>query len=82
MQRKNKKVRQGTVISNKMRKTAVLLVEQTIKHPIYKRTIKFSKKFQFHDEENSCNIGDKVQIIECKPISKHKHWRLLEIIKS
>lgn len=79
MPRSQKKVRQGLVVSNKMDKTGVALVSRTIQHPLYKRTVRTSKKYKFHDEENSCNKGDLVQIIECKPISKHKCWRLLKI---
>lgn len=76
-----KKLRQGVVVSNSMVKTAVALVERRVKHPLYKKTIKLSKKFQFHDEDNKCKVGDEVKIVECKPISKHKRWRLLDITK-
>ena len=79
--RKNKKLRQGVVVSNSMDKTIAVLVERIIKHPVYKKTVKFSKKFQCHDPENKCKLGDLVQIVECKPISKHKRWRLLGITK-
>lgn len=81
MARNNKKVRQGTVVSDKMDKTGVVLVERTLQHPLYKRTVRVSKKYKFHDEENTCNIGDSVKIIECKPLSRDKRWRLLEVIK-
>lgn len=81
MARNQKKVRQGIVVSDRMDKTAVCLVTRTIQHPLYKRTVKVSKKYKLHDEENTCRIGDTVSIIECKPISKQKCWRLLEIIK-
>lgn len=79
--RTQKKVRQGTVVSNKMDKSCVVLVERTTQHPLYKRTVKSSKKYQVHDEENTCSAGDIVRLIECKPISKHKRWRLLDVIK-
>lgn len=81
MARNNKKVRQGTVVSDKMQKTGVVLVERTLQHPLYKRTVRVSKKYKFHDEEDACTMGDVVKIIECKPLSKDKRWRLLEVIK-
>lgn len=80
--RKNKKLQQGVVVGNGMEKTATVLVERTTKHPLYKKTIKLSKKFPFHDPENSCNVGDFVRIVECKPISKRKRWRLLNVVKT
>lgn len=79
--RSNKKIRQGTVVSDKMDKTRVVLIERRLKHSLYKKTIKLSKKYKFHDENNSSNLGDQVKIIECKKISKDKSWRLLEITK-
>lgn len=78
---RRKKVLQGRVVSDKMEKSAVVLVERTVKHPLYKRTVKKSKKYQIHDENNDCTIGDQVRLIECKPISKNKCWRLLEITR-
>lgn len=80
--RKNKKLQQGVVVSNSMEKTAVVLVKRTTKHPLYKKTIKLSKKFLFHDQENSCNVGDLVRIVECKPVSRRKRWRLLNVVKT
>src|SRR5437773_10335690 len=71
----------GTVVSNKMDKTIVVVVETLKKHRIYKRTYKQTKRFQAHDEENICQIGDLVRIEECRPLSKMKRWRLIEIIK-
>src|SRR6266581_6096452 len=71
----------GTVVSNKMNKTIVVAVESLKKHRIYKRTYKQTKRFQAHDEENVCQIGDVVRIEECRPLSKMKRWRLIEIIK-
>ncbi len=79
--RKNKKLRQGVVVSTCMEKTATVLVERTTKHPLYKKTIKLSKKFLFHDPENLCNVGDFVRIVECKPVSRMKRWRLLNVVK-
>src|SRR6266702_6478730 len=71
----------GRVVSNKMNKTIVVVVETLKKHRIYKRTYKQTKRFQAHDEENICQIGDLVRIEECSPLSKMKRWRLIEIIK-
>ena len=76
-----KKTLQGVIVSNKMDKTAVVLVERQIQHPLYKKRVKRSKKYQLHDEGNVCQIGDSVRIIECRPISKHKAWRLLEVVR-
>ena len=71
----------GRVVSNKMDKTIVVVVESLKKHRIYKRTYKQTKRFQAHDEENTCQIGDTVRIEESRPLSKMKRWRLVEIIK-
>jgi small subunit ribosomal protein S17 len=71
----------GRVVSNKMNKTIVVVVETLKKHRIYKRTYKQTSRFQAHDEENVCQIGDLVRIEECRPLSKMKRWRLVEIIK-
>ena len=71
----------GRVVSNKMDKTIVVVVESLKKHRIYKRTYKQTKRFQVHDEKNVCQIGDTVRIEECRPLSKMKHWRLIEIVK-
>ena len=73
--------RVGRVVSNKMNKTIVVVVETLKKHRIYKRTYKQTKRFQAHDEENICQLGDLVRIEECRPLSKMKRWRLIEIIK-
>ena len=78
----NKKIRSGLVVSNKMDKSMVVKVETRVKHPLYKRTIKRSKKYIAHDEQNTCSIGDMVKIIECRPLSKHKRWRLFEVVKT
>ena len=76
-----KKILQGVIVSNKMDKTAVVKVERQIQHPLYKKRVKRSKKYQLHDEGNVCQIGDSVKIIECRPISKNKTWRLLEVVR-
>ncbi len=78
---RRRKVLLGTVTSDKMEKTAVVSVERTIQHPLYKKTVRRSKRYKIHDEQNVCNIGDLVKLIECKPISKDKCWRLLEVVR-
>jgi|SRR5215467_1655125 len=72
----------GHVVSNKMDKTIVVIVETLKKHRIYKRTYKQTKRFNAHDEENACQIGDIVRIEECRPLSKTKRWRLVEIVRA
>lgn len=76
-----RKERIGLVVSNKMDKTITVEVERRVKHPIYGKFVKKSTKFAAHDEENACNIGDKVKIWETRPLSKNKCWRLVEIIE-
>jgi small subunit ribosomal protein S17 len=76
-----RKQRVGVVSSNKMDKSISVYVERRVKHPIYNKTMKSSKKYLAHDETNSCNIGDTVRIMETRPLSKRKRWRLLEIIE-
>ena len=71
----------GTVVSNKMNKTIVVLIERKVKHPLYGKYIKRSSKMHAHDEANSCQIGDQVQIKQSRPISKKKHWILEKILK-
>ena len=75
------KVRIGVVSSNKMDKTITVLIERKLKHPIYGKFVKKSKKFFVHDEKNECNEGDTVKITETRPLSKNKCWRLVEIIE-
>ena len=72
----------GVVTGNKMNKTAVVAVERLVRHPLYKRAFKKTSTFMVHDEENRCKVGDRVRIAECRPISKRKHWRLVEILSS
>ena len=76
-----RKERIGLVVSNKMDKSIVVSVERKVKHPLYGKFVKNSKKFLAHDEKNECNIGDTVRIMETRPISKRKRWRLVEIIE-
>ncbi len=76
-----KKVRVGVVASNKMDKSITVLIERKLKHPIYGKFVKKSRKFFAHDEKNECNEGDTVKITETRPISKNKTWKLVEIIE-
>jgi small subunit ribosomal protein S17 len=77
----HKKKFSGIVVSDKMDKTVVVAVESKIKHPIYTKYIKNTKKFKAHDEENKCRLGDFVEIIECRPLSRDKRWRVVSILK-
>ncbi len=79
--RKLRKQKIGVVVSTKMNKTISVLVERRLMHPLYGKFVKRSKKFMVHDEENTCNVGDKVRIMETRPLSRHKRWRLVEIIE-
>lgn len=80
-QRNLRKERVGVVVSNKMDKTAVVAVKWKEKHPIYGKFVNKTKKFHSHDEKNDCNIGDTVKIMETRPLSKSKRWRLIEILE-
>ncbi len=80
-ERKLRKQRVGVVTSTKMEKTITVLIERKIKHPIYGKFMKKSKKFTAHDEKNECNEGDTVRIMETRPLSKNKRWRLVEILE-
>lgn len=80
-ERKLRKQRIGVVTSNKMEKTISVSVERKLRHPIYGKFVKKTKKFMAHDENNDCNIGDLVRIMEVRPLSKNKRWRLVEIIE-
>jgi len=82
MVRGTRKVREGVVVSNKMNKTIVVSVERLMKHPVFGKTIRRSKKLYVHDEENKAKIGDKVRVMETRPLSKTKRWRLLEITEA
>jgi small subunit ribosomal protein S17 len=81
MERNLRKERIGVVTSNKMQKTITVVVERKTKHPIYGKFVKKSTKFKAHDEKNECNPGDTVRIMETRPLSKDKCWRLVEIIE-
>ncbi len=81
MERGRRKVRIGQVVSDKMDKTIVVKVEDFIRHPLYGKRIKRTKKFKAHDEQNTCGIGDKVRIMETRPLSKDKRFRLVNIIE-
>jgi small subunit ribosomal protein S17 len=78
---KKRKVRTGTVVSNKMDKTVVVLVETLRHHPLYKKVVRHRATFKAHDENNTCGIGDSVKIVETRPLSKEKRWRVVEILK-
>ncbi|MCR5065573.1 MAG: 30S ribosomal protein S17 [Bacteroidales bacterium] len=81
MERNLRKERIGVVVSNKMEKSIVVLVERKVKHPKYGKFVKKSTRFMAHDQNNECNIGDTVRIMETRPLSKSKCWRLVEIIE-
>ena len=76
-----RKTRVGQVVSDKMDKTIVVAIEDSVRHPLYKKTMKRTYKLKAHDENNECGIGDTVKVMECRPLSKDKRWRLVEIIK-
>lgn len=80
-ERNLRKVRDGVVISNKMQKTIVIRVDRKLKHPKYGKFLKKSTKYHAHDENDECNIGDTVKIMETRPLSKNKRWRLVEILE-
>ena len=75
-----KSTKVGVVINNKARKTVAVLIERTVRHPVYKKVIKKKKKFLAHDEYEKCKVGDIVRIIETRPLSRRKRWRVLEIV--
>lgn len=81
VERKSRKTRIGIVASNKMTKTITVAVERRVKHPIYGKFIKKTTKFHAHDEKNECTIGDIVTIMESRPLSKTKRWRLVEVVE-
>ena len=74
----SRRILQGTVVSDKADKTVVVQVDRRIQHPLYKKFIRRSKKYLAHDSENTTKLGDKVQIRECRPVSKNKHWEVVE----
>ena len=81
IERNLRKIRVGVVSSNKMDKSIVVKVERKVKHPLYGKFVKKSTKFHAHDEKNECSIGDTVKIMETRPISKTKRWRLVEVVE-
>ncbi|HHT72877.1 MAG TPA: 30S ribosomal protein S17 [Firmicutes bacterium] len=80
-ERRNRRTRVGTVVSDKMDKTVVVSVERVIRHPLYGKTMRQTVKFKAHDENNECSIGDRVRIMETRPLSKDKRWRVMEIVE-
>ena len=81
MDRNLRKTRVGIVTSDKMDKTVVVTIKDRVKHPLYNKIVDKSVKYKAHDENNECGVGDKVQIMECRPYSKDKRWRVVEIIE-
>ena len=81
MERNLRKTRVGRVVSDKMQKTVVVAIEDNVKPPLYKKVIKNTVKFKAHDENNECGIGDTVEIMETRPLSKDKNWRVVRIIE-
>ncbi len=81
MERNLRKTRVGKVVSNATDKTIVVAIEDNVKHPLYSKIIKKTVKFMAHDENNECGVGDKVEIMETRPLSKNKRWRLVRIIE-
>ena len=81
MERNLRKTMVGTVVSDKMDKTVVVAVETNVRHPIYKKTVKRTYKLKAHDEANECKIGDTVKVMETRPLSKDKRWRVVEIME-
>ena len=80
-ERNLRKTRVGKVVSDKMDKTIVVAIETSVKHPLYKKIVKSTYKLKAHDENNECHIGDKVRVMETRPLSKDKRWRLVEIVE-
>ena len=81
MERGSRKTRVGRVVSDKMEKTIVVTVEDFVRHPLYGKAVRRTKKFKVHDENNECRIGDRVKIMETRPLSKDKRWRLVQIVE-
>jgi len=81
LERGLRKTRTGIVVSDKMDKTVVVAIEEYTKHPVYSKVIKRTKKYKAHDEENACQTGDKVKIMETRPLSKEKRWRVVQVIE-
>jgi small subunit ribosomal protein S17 len=81
VERNKRKTKVGVVVSDKMDKTAVVAIEDFVSHSLYGKAVKRTKKFKAHDEENQCSVGDKVRIMETRPLSKDKRWRLVDIVE-
>ena len=81
MERNLRKTRVGVVVSDKMDKTIVVAVKDSVQHPLYKKIMKRTVKFKAHDENNECGVGDRVMIMETRPLSKNKRWRLVKIVE-
>ena len=81
MERNLRKTRVGKVVSDKMDKTIVVAIKTKVRHPLYGKMVNRTRKFKVHDEENACGVGDTVKIMETRPLSKDKRWRLVEIIE-
>ena len=79
--RSQRKTRQGIVVSDKMDKSILVRVERTVRHRLYKKVIRRAKRYMAHDEKNDCRVGDIVRIMECRPLSRNKRWRLLDIVR-
>ena len=80
-ERNLRKTNVGKVVSNKMDKTVVVAIEDHVKHPLYEKIVKRTVKLKAHDEQNACGVGDRVSIMETRPLSKEKHWRVVEILE-
>ena len=80
-ERNRRKTRIGTVVSDKMDKTVVVALQESVRHSLYGKSIKVTKKVKAHDEENQCDVGDRVRIMETRPLSKYKRWRLVDIVE-
>ena len=81
MDRNSRKIRQGYVVSDKLDKTVVVAIEESVRHSLYGKSVKRTKKFKAHDEANECNVGDLVRIMETRPLSKDKRWRVVKIVE-
>ena len=81
MEKKLRKIRTGKVVSDKMDKTIVVAIQDKVRHPLYKKIINRTSKLKVHDENNECRIGDRVRVMETRPLSKDKRWRLIQVIE-
>lgn len=80
--RRHRKIRTGTVVSNRMDKTVSVAIVRSYQHPLYKKVVRSTKKILAHDEQNSCKVGDVIQVIETRPLSRHKRWRVQAIVSA